>query len=228
MAVHVNLIASHAVVGGIGAVINGGKFGNGFVSAGVVKGLGGAFLPGGNELVDTPDMIKNTVISAVIGGTASVLTGGKFGNGAQTGAMQYMLNQAAGKVLSQQASRGRKALDALIKKHGLRKTDIIAANAYLKTDMSLNEFTELFPQFAGKNELLVDAQLTLFSSEFGKTVALYEGVDFGKAFGESAVKSWWGALEWLSFGIAEFPTHNVTHQQIIQTYGDAYYAPPDN
>lgn len=87
-------IAAHAVVGGISAELSGGKFGHGFFSAGVTKGLGGAFLPGGGDIADMPELIQNTVISAVIGGTASVITGGKFGNGAQTGAMQYMLNQA--------------------------------------------------------------------------------------------------------------------------------------
>ncbi|WP_046354152.1 hypothetical protein, partial [Pseudoalteromonas luteoviolacea] len=67
------------------------SFGHGFVSAGVTKGAGGAFLPGGGLKLN--QIAKGTIISAVIGGTVSQITGGKFANGARTGAMQYVLNQ---------------------------------------------------------------------------------------------------------------------------------------
>ncbi len=88
-------ISAHAMVGGISAELQGGKFGHGFISAGVTKAAGGAFLPGGADIDGAAELAKNTVISAVIGGTASVLSGGKFANGAQTAAMQYLLNQAS-------------------------------------------------------------------------------------------------------------------------------------
>lgn len=87
-------IASHAVVGGVAAELAGGKFGHGFFSAGVTKGLGGAFLPSGSNL-STGEVVEGTVVSAVIGGTASAISGGKFANGAQTAAFQYMFNQAS-------------------------------------------------------------------------------------------------------------------------------------
>jgi hypothetical protein len=87
-------IAAHAVVGGISSTLQGGKFGHGFFAAGVTKGLGGALLAGGTDVGSTPELIQNTVISAVIGGTASVISGGKFSNGARTAAMQYLFNQA--------------------------------------------------------------------------------------------------------------------------------------
>jgi hypothetical protein len=57
------------------------------------------FLPGMEQLSaaadkgDTVARIQGTVISAVVGGTASVLGGGKFANGAQTGAFSYLFNQ---------------------------------------------------------------------------------------------------------------------------------------
>jgi hypothetical protein len=91
-------ISAHALVGGITAELQGGKFGHGFFSAGVTKGLGGAFLPGGDKL-STGEIVKGTVVSAIIGGTASKISGGKFANGAQTGAFQYMFNQAAPKII---------------------------------------------------------------------------------------------------------------------------------
>ena len=91
-------IASHAAAGGVASVLGGGKFGNGFFSAGVTKGIGGAFLPGGGKLT-TGEIAQGTVISAIIGGTASKISGGKFANGAQTGAFQFLFNQAAPKII---------------------------------------------------------------------------------------------------------------------------------
>jgi hypothetical protein len=85
-------ISAHALVGGISSSLQGGKFGHGFFSAGVTKGIGGAFLPGGAGLSQS-EILKGTVVSAVIGGTTSKISGGKFANGAQTGAFQYLLNQ---------------------------------------------------------------------------------------------------------------------------------------
>ncbi len=87
-------ISAHATVGGISAQLSGGKFGHGFFSAGVTKGLGGAYLPGGSGL-NSGDVIKGTLTSMVIGGTASVVSGGKFANGARTATYQYLYNQAS-------------------------------------------------------------------------------------------------------------------------------------
>jgi RHS repeat-associated protein len=86
-------ITAHALVGGVSSSLQGGKFGHGFFSAGVTKGIGGAFLPGGDNL-SSGEIAQGTVVSAVIGGTASKISGGKFANGAQTGAFQYLFNQA--------------------------------------------------------------------------------------------------------------------------------------
>ena len=86
-------IAAHAVAGGVISDLQGGKFGHGFFSAGVTKGAGGAFLPGGSDL-SGKQVAYSTVVSAVIGGTASEISGGKFSNGAKTAAFQYLYNQA--------------------------------------------------------------------------------------------------------------------------------------
>lgn len=96
-------IASHAAAGGVISVLSGGKFGHGFVSAGFTKAAGGAILPGGSDL-SNQEIIGGTIASAVIGGTASVLSGGKFANGARTAAYQYMFNQA-GKRLTRRGYR---------------------------------------------------------------------------------------------------------------------------
>ncbi|TQF67808.1 FG-GAP-like repeat-containing protein [Pseudoalteromonas luteoviolacea] len=77
----------HAVAGGVLADIQGGNFGHGFVSAGIMKGVGKF----------TINNIQNgsvaTVIQAIAGGTVSKLTGGKFANGAMTSAIQFVVNE---------------------------------------------------------------------------------------------------------------------------------------
>ena len=79
------LVAAQASVGGVVSVLEGGKFGHGFVSAGLTK----AATPG---ILKTGNLGLETLASGVVGGTASALTGGKFANGAQSGAFLYLFN----------------------------------------------------------------------------------------------------------------------------------------
>jgi hypothetical protein len=87
----------HGLVGGISTRVQGGKFGAGVLSAmvpvaaqetgavgGVLGGLG----------MEADNYLGNLVGAAVIGGTASELGGGKFANGAVTGAFSYAFNDA--------------------------------------------------------------------------------------------------------------------------------------
>jgi RHS repeat-associated protein len=92
-------VAAHGFVGGVTSVMQGGKFGHGFLSAGVSQAMS---LGGGYEamgVTDSPsqlmDYAKNAVAAAAVGGTVSQLTGGKFGNGAVTAAFSRMLNDLA-------------------------------------------------------------------------------------------------------------------------------------
>ncbi len=70
-----------ATAGGVQSSLNGGKFGHGFVSAGITSAASPALnrVPHGGR----------TIANAVVGGTASRLSGGKFANGAVTVAMSY-------------------------------------------------------------------------------------------------------------------------------------------
>ena len=81
------VITAHAVTGGVMADLQGGKFGHGFLSAGITKAGMGSF-------VSSETSITNALKSAVVAGTASAASGGKFANGAVTGAFQYSLNWA--------------------------------------------------------------------------------------------------------------------------------------
>jgi RHS repeat-associated protein len=77
----------YGLVGGIMSVAQGGKFGPGFLAAGVGGAVGfntsGPFNPG------------NLIISAVAGGVSSVLGGGKFANGAEFAAFAYVVGTCA-------------------------------------------------------------------------------------------------------------------------------------
>ena len=85
-------VATVAAAGGITTSLQGGKFGHGFISAGVGASVGG--IPGLREL--SPGRVAaRTVVSAVTAGTVSEITGGKFTNGAMTAAFFSLVSSAA-------------------------------------------------------------------------------------------------------------------------------------
>ncbi|SDQ63855.1 RHS repeat-associated core domain-containing protein [Pseudoxanthomonas sp. CF385] len=77
-------VAISALAGGVAAEIQGGKFGNGFVSAGLTT----LVMPQVGYIQN--DFLR-TVVGAIVGGTISDATGGKFANGAISGAIQGAL-----------------------------------------------------------------------------------------------------------------------------------------
>lgn len=81
-------IAAHAAAGGVMSVLQGGKFGHGFASA----GFGEAVSP--LVILSASSPSGEFLIGVVIGGTASELAGGKFSNGAVTAAFQWAFNHA--------------------------------------------------------------------------------------------------------------------------------------
>lgn len=89
----------HGLTGGASSVVNGGKFGPRFMSAGFTQAvtLGGGFqalgLKEGAQGWD--GRAQNAIAAGIVGGTASVIGGGKFANGAMTGAMSRMFNDLA-------------------------------------------------------------------------------------------------------------------------------------
>ncbi|MFY9314849.1 MAG: RHS repeat-associated core domain-containing protein [Burkholderiales bacterium] len=77
--------AAHAGAGCISGELGGGGCGGGAISA-----VAGKFATNFTE--------RNPIAAVVAGGTASVLGGGKFANGATTAAFGYLFNQCAGKL----------------------------------------------------------------------------------------------------------------------------------
>ncbi|VUD40407.1 tRNA(Glu)-specific nuclease WapA [Thalassocella blandensis] len=89
---------AHGTVGGIVSVLQGSKFGQGFASAFFTKMVSGSIHVMSHNIASTSGINANIVgaiSTAMVGGTASVIGGGKFANGAQTAMVQYLFNQAA-------------------------------------------------------------------------------------------------------------------------------------
>lgn len=77
-------VAARAVAGCVTSVAGGGKCGPGALSA--------VFSKLATPITGQINAVAGTVVSAVIGGTAAELGGGKFANGAVTGAFGYLFN----------------------------------------------------------------------------------------------------------------------------------------
>ncbi|KAF7788525.1 hypothetical protein PRUB_a5395 [Pseudoalteromonas rubra] len=92
-------VASHAMVGGITSVLQGGKFGHGFVSSMVTASMKGFMNP---KTTNFGNAYTRTIIAGLVGGTVSELTGGKFANGAVTSAMQWWYNAEKGGKVEQE------------------------------------------------------------------------------------------------------------------------------
>jgi hypothetical protein len=87
-------VFAHGMVGGISSVMSGGDFKSGFMAAAFTQAFSwkaGEDIFGG-DIKDFGVRMKNAFAAAIIGGTASVIGGGKFANGAITGAMSRMFN----------------------------------------------------------------------------------------------------------------------------------------
>lgn len=83
-------VAGHALVGCASSAAGGGKCGSGVLAAGFSDAIG----PGASKL-DLGE-ISGLVVSSVSGGIGSMLGGGKFENGAVTGAFGYLFSECAG------------------------------------------------------------------------------------------------------------------------------------
>lgn len=85
-----NAFLQGALNGGV-SVLSGGDFGHAFAAAGF-----SAFASGTKFVQGLKALESKVAVSAIIGGTASELTGGKFANGAVTGAMTTALAEIGG------------------------------------------------------------------------------------------------------------------------------------
>ncbi|MES1944210.1 hypothetical protein PC39_08844 [Salinisphaera sp. PC39] len=87
----VGKVVTHGIVGGVSSELRGGRFKDGFLSAGVAKGATVGLDSVG--YFDKVGLAGGGVTVAVVGGTAAELGGGKFANGAITSAFGFAFNQ---------------------------------------------------------------------------------------------------------------------------------------
>ncbi len=88
-------VLAHGIAGGVMSRLQGGKFGDGFLSAGVAE-LSSPMIDGiGPGRMDPSYAPARVAVAAVVGGTTSALTGGKFANGALTAAFGRAFNSEA-------------------------------------------------------------------------------------------------------------------------------------
>jgi len=90
-------IFAHGLAGGVSSVVQGSKFGRGFMSAGFAKfgalrleSSGGALFDYNNKGFEY--VLGRATVTGVLGGTASELGGSKFSNGAVTAAFAQLVN----------------------------------------------------------------------------------------------------------------------------------------
>jgi RHS repeat-associated protein len=79
-------VLAHGVAGGVMSSLQGGKFGSGFLSAGVAEAASG-------QIQGIKVAAGRVIAASIVGGTTSVLAGGKFANGAVTGAFSQAFNE---------------------------------------------------------------------------------------------------------------------------------------
>lgn len=156
-------VFSHSMVGGVSSVVQGGKFGHGFLSSMVSTSLKGFMDPSTTDLVESP--YTRTLIAGLVGGTVSSITGGKFANGALTSSIQWWMNaEKAGGTKGSSEKKIfviKKGDKTLIKNISTKLDNIIAGldnNTGKVKDLLINEFG------FGTNVLTVDADESLNSA----------------------------------------------------------------
>ncbi|TQV89601.1 FG-GAP-like repeat-containing protein [Aliikangiella coralliicola] len=93
-AFHAAKATVHGLASGTISVLQGGKFGHGFISAGMSSLAGGYIdaIGGKGNWASVGNRAIRITASAAVGGTSSALTGGKFANGAVSGAFNRAFN----------------------------------------------------------------------------------------------------------------------------------------
>jgi len=154
-------IAAHAIAGGVIADLQGGKFGHGFLSAGITKGMNVNGIVGTTQGVGW-DAFR-IAVSATIGGTVSKLTGGKFANGATTAAFAQAYN---GNSQAKQQEYN-KILNNVLGK--LSAQDFADAGHFLR-NMSPSQFKQMFPSYKREDIFVQESKARIQEFMFKKSL----------------------------------------------------------
>lgn len=118
-------VISSAAIGGVTSLIQGGKFGHGFVSAGLGAAVGGV-------AKGMPNTISKIIVGGIIGGTLSKVSGGKFANGAFSGAFAAALSSSSEAVDSEVQGDMEMAEKIYDDGDGAKEGDIVAGHKLIK------------------------------------------------------------------------------------------------
>ncbi|MPY24443.1 toxin TcdB middle/N-terminal domain-containing protein [Shewanella sp. YLB-07] len=158
---------AHAMAGGVMSELQGGKFGNGFITAGIMKGVG---------KIQTGVEFGRTMIQSLVGGTLSKLTGGKFANGAITSVIQYVVNEVSNALGLSKPKAGARYKDTEWRKTGRYRTKKLfeVNNEHKLTNLLLG---------MGKNHIvgqIADSNMKFASIVLDKipTIDLFENTSF--------------------------------------------------
>lgn len=99
----ISKVITHGIAGGVMSELNGGKFAHGFASAGFTQSFERVIgkIGGGSQSIGA--VSARVAAAAVVGGTASELSGGRFANGAVTGAFSRAFNAAQHRDITPEA-----------------------------------------------------------------------------------------------------------------------------
>ncbi|MGS2724772.1 RHS repeat-associated core domain-containing protein [Porticoccus sp. GXU_MW_L64] len=158
----VEAVLAYGAVGGITSVLQGGKFGHGFLSAGI------SAIAGGAKWVKSQVVEARALIKAVIGGTISEITGGKFVNGAVSAAFSELFSSEYS-VKSQEAKRAARAAACAYDGGDCSGFRVLNPKADLGIDAVVDD-----PASGFQAKILEDDQGTIIS---------FRGTDEGKDWG---------------------------------------------
>ena len=136
---------SYILVAGVSAEVDGGKFGNGFVSSLLSSGADSLGL----------SQIKNSfarvVANAIVAGTISEVTGGKFANGVRSAAFRVAFNEVGEKTeLQEQKDRNKDYLEYV---KGLNKSEKKAL-LIVSTRLSSSHGMDVYNNSARQNSII--------------------------------------------------------------------------
>lgn len=190
-------MAVNATASGITSELNGGRFGSGFLSA----GLSAVLAPH----METGNSFQDGLSAAVVGGTISSMTGGKFANGAVTAAF----NSAFGALASRGASSGGEAL-----------VDDVTVTGCTRSEGAL-------PAPGGNASFVPDYSSAAGASGYGNPMMDLAARAALAHLPDSTVGEWTGYLQWRGPGyVASAPTL-VVAQPVGRCYQATFSMPSD-
>ena len=206
-------------LGGITSVLQGGKFGHGFVAAGLgaaagsIPGLEGAGFQAG---------FTRVLVSSVVGGTISEITGGKFANGAAYGAFASIVREGVQPATSDASVQNRLGPERF---NAEQQAEIQKEMSLAVSDLPVDGFSS---EVAGARYL--QSRLQPIAEKYGIEIGSYVFSDYGGApfFTTQPVTSFhsWTILRSVHpplRGHALFHTH-ITTAGFSGFYGDTSMA----